>query len=141
MSKQENVRVQRRLYRLRGSSLGPGPTNLSKATDDELIELLQHPNKWQRFTAVRLLGERAADSTRTKLISLAKANDDGALEALWASAHPSSPWPKSEEAKIRWIAGHAQARDLVADVLRLGEAVVREGTAAVTSAPAVALPR
>ena len=36
-----------------------------------------------------------------------------ALEALWAAAHPSSPYPKAEEARIRWIAGHAQARDLV----------------------------
>jgi putative heme-binding domain-containing protein len=73
-----------RLYRLRGANVGPGPTNLSKMSDDELLALLRHPNKWQRFTAVRLLGERAADSTRDKLVAQAKRNEDGALEALWA---------------------------------------------------------
>lgn len=36
-----------------------------------------------------------------------------ALEALWAAAHPHSPGPRNEDARIRWIAGHAQARDLV----------------------------
>jgi putative heme-binding domain-containing protein len=73
-----------RIYRLRGANVGPGPTNVSKATDDELLSLLKHPNKWQRFTAVRLLGERATAATREKLVSMTKQNEDGALEALWA---------------------------------------------------------
>ncbi|MBX7106811.1 MAG: hypothetical protein K1X57_22235, partial [Gemmataceae bacterium] len=73
-----------RIYRLRGKDLGPGPTDLSKANDKELILLLTHPNKWQRFTAVRLLGERANEESRQTLVSTANRNEAGALEALWA---------------------------------------------------------
>jgi Tfp pilus assembly protein PilF len=36
-----------------------------------------------------------------------------ALEALWAASHASSPLPRNEEARIRWVAGNLQARDLV----------------------------
>lgn len=63
-----------------------------------------------------------------------------ALEALWAAAHPSSPWPRTEEAKIRWIAAHPQARDLVS--FGVSEAYilsrVRAGLSAAPSAVAPA---
>jgi putative membrane-bound dehydrogenase-like protein len=39
------------------SSRGKRP-NLSKATGEELVKLLEHPNAWQRTTAQRLLWER-----------------------------------------------------------------------------------
>jgi len=73
-----------RIYRLRGAQKVSGSFDLSKASDDELIALLKHPNKWQRFTAVRLLGERAGEPARAKLVSQAGKNEEGALEALWA---------------------------------------------------------
>ena len=34
-------------------------TRLDKKTDDQLRQILDHPNKWHRQTAVRLLGQRA----------------------------------------------------------------------------------
>ncbi len=73
-----------RIYRLRGQERGPGPYDLAAMTDQQLVEQLSHPNKWQRWTAVRLLGERAADSTRTVLIQRVKSNTIGSLESLWA---------------------------------------------------------
>ncbi len=75
-----------RVYRLKARGAGPiAPFDLSKRTNDELIALLNHPNKWFRRTALRVLGDR---KDRTLIPSLAKATFDGkgqiALESLWA---------------------------------------------------------
>lgn len=77
-----------RIFRLRGKDL-PLETdlNLHDKTSDELIGLLDHPNRWHRQTAVRLLGERKEPGSAVKLRRLI-VTDSGqphlALHALWA---------------------------------------------------------
>lgn len=75
-----------RIFRLRGRSERL-ETNLdlySKSTD-ELIELLNHPNRWHRHTAVRLLGERKDENSKEPLKSLVATGEDlESLAALWA---------------------------------------------------------
>ena len=47
-----------RIYRLRGKAMTlERDTNLQAKTADQLIALLNHPNKWHRLTAVRLHGQ------------------------------------------------------------------------------------
>ncbi len=75
-----------RVYRLRAkASKAFGSFDLGRSTTGQLIELLKHPNKWHRRTALRLLADRRDKSAIGKLVALIK-NDDGqtALEALWA---------------------------------------------------------
>ncbi|SFI53515.1 PVC-type heme-binding CxxCH protein [Planctomicrobium piriforme] len=80
-----------RLYRLQAKDApAHHPVDMNKQTDEQLIALLSHPNKWQRQTAVRVLGERlskeaAASKTKTieQLTTLCQSNSPGALEALW----------------------------------------------------------
>jgi putative heme-binding domain-containing protein len=73
------------------------PRDLSALTDDELLTLLAHPNKWWRETTVRVLGDRLsarvaetgstrgeAAATLDRLTSIARDHsDDRSLEALW----------------------------------------------------------
>ncbi len=73
-----------RIYRLRGASSPATPVDLSQASDQQLLESLKHTGKWRRMTAVRLLGERADEQLRPQLTELARRNEPGALEALWA---------------------------------------------------------
>jgi putative heme-binding domain-containing protein len=75
-----------RIYRLRGKGVAlEKDINLSRKTTDELIALLRHPNRWHRWTAVRLLGERRDKSAVPKLRAmLAEKETHPALEALWA---------------------------------------------------------
>lgn len=75
-----------RIYRLKAKGAEPlAPFNLAKLSDDELIELFSHRNKWFRQTAVRLLGERASSETLPKLKAIATDNGSKqSLEALWA---------------------------------------------------------
>ncbi|MEZ6147969.1 MAG: hypothetical protein R3B91_21575 [Planctomycetaceae bacterium] len=53
-----------RIYRLGNASFKPTgqtpwvPTDLTTLSDNDLIELFAHPNKFWRQTAVRVLGER-----------------------------------------------------------------------------------
>jgi HEAT repeat protein len=75
-----------RIYRLRGKDATlERDVNLSRKTTAQLIELLSHPNKWHRHTAVRLLGERKDTGARRPLKKLLA---DGAghapLCALWS---------------------------------------------------------
>lgn len=75
-----------RLYRLQrttGDPLAPADLDLSRKSNDELVSLLTHRNKWQRMTAVRLLSERADERLRPELEKRALAPADGALESLW----------------------------------------------------------
>jgi len=75
-----------RVYRIRGrESALRRDVNLAAKTTAELIELLAHTSRWQRHTAVRLLGEkrdRAAIEPLRKM--LASGTTAPSLEALWA---------------------------------------------------------
>ena len=75
-----------RIYRLRGKeSVLETDTNLEAKTEEELLALLAHPNKWHRHTAVRLLGERGNQSIVPRLRSTVLAESGRtALCALWA---------------------------------------------------------
>ncbi len=75
-----------RVFRLRGRAL-PLETDwdLASKNTDELIDLLGHPNKWHRQTAVRLLGERR-DAERQSALRERIVGHEAltALNALWA---------------------------------------------------------
>ena len=60
--------------------------NLSKATTEELVKLLEHPNGWHRTTAQRLLIERQDKAAVAALKELAEKSPSatGRLHALWA---------------------------------------------------------
>jgi len=82
-----------RIYRLRGANMTPQPAaRLDQMSDAALLALLVHPNKWQRQTAVRVLGERllgtsrqaASTTTLSDLQARCTADQPEALEALWA---------------------------------------------------------
>jgi putative membrane-bound dehydrogenase-like protein len=75
-----------RIYRLRGKDATlEKDTNLEGKTTEELVDLLSHPNKWHRQTAVRLLGERRDVKAVPKLRRVIEENPGlGALHALWA---------------------------------------------------------
>ncbi|MHA3771251.1 PVC-type heme-binding CxxCH protein [Verrucomicrobiota bacterium sgz303538] len=75
-----------RIYRLRGKDSALNKDiDLTKKSTAQLIDLLAHPNRWHRHTAVRLLGEKrdpAAVEPLRKL--LGNTAEHPALEALWA---------------------------------------------------------
>jgi putative heme-binding domain-containing protein len=75
-----------RIYRLRGKDAAlRKDTDLSRQTTDELIGTLQHPNRWHRQTAARLLGEKRDPSAAPKLRQLLQSPEaHPAVEALWA---------------------------------------------------------
>jgi putative heme-binding domain-containing protein len=75
-----------RIYRVAGEGMElENELTLSALTGEQLIALLDHPNKWHRRTATRLLGERGDEAVAPKLKELA-VNGSGAaaLHALWA---------------------------------------------------------
>ena len=75
-----------RIYRLTpaGRSVHSAPFDLVKASGDDLIKTLSHPNKWSRQQALRLLYDRAEKTPLPKLLtSLEKETGQRALEALW----------------------------------------------------------
>ena len=59
---------------------------LSKASSQRLVQLLEHPNSWQRETAARLLYERQDKSVRPKLQALVRKGRTATarVHALWA---------------------------------------------------------
>lgn len=75
-----------RIYRLRGKQEKLEQNlNLHDKTSDQLIDLLGHPNRWHRHTAVRLLGERKDSGAAPKLRRLVEEGQGlQALCALWA---------------------------------------------------------
>jgi putative membrane-bound dehydrogenase-like protein len=83
-----------RIYRLRGKDAKlERDINLAAKSDAQLVQLLAHPNKWHRQTAVRLLAERRDLYTTTALRKPTTAalrellkNDAGIASAgaLWA---------------------------------------------------------
>ncbi|WP_437225567.1 PVC-type heme-binding CxxCH protein [Planctomicrobium sp. SH661] len=60
-------------------------THLEQLGSADLVELLKHPNQWQRETAQRLLLERQDQTIEPELFSLVKERDShwGASHALW----------------------------------------------------------
>jgi putative heme-binding domain-containing protein len=74
-----------RIYRLRAPNApNQKPFDLSKKSTAELVELLRHPNKWHRRTALQLLGDRKDATAIPYLVDLlGSKNGQDALEALW----------------------------------------------------------
>ncbi len=84
-------RTNGRIYKLthksgeRGGVSPPVHPHLKLASTADLIKLLDHPSKWYRQTAVRLLGDRKDPSVIPQLTTeLATATGQSALERLWA---------------------------------------------------------
>lgn len=75
-----------RVYRLRSPG-GASETriDMTRASNQELVEKwLVHPNRWQRETALRLLGEREAKDVSPQLLKfLVRDNERDALNGLW----------------------------------------------------------
>lgn len=76
-----------RIYRLTGKSASfLKPFDLSKKSTAELVEFLNHPNRWFRQTALRLLGDRKDRSVLPVLQKNFRDNAEQlALESLWAT--------------------------------------------------------
>lgn len=74
-----------RIYRLLARDARPmKPFDYRQLSTAELVNLLQHPNKWHRRMALRLLGDRKDRSAIPLLHSLLNGPDgQTALEALW----------------------------------------------------------
>jgi putative heme-binding domain-containing protein len=75
-----------RIYRLKAAGTKPlPPFDLAKLSSAELVTLLGHPNRWQRQTALRLLGDRKdKDMVVQLLANLERTSGQTALESLWA---------------------------------------------------------
>ena len=75
-----------RVYRLHVPGVPAAKwTDLALLTDEKLVELLKHPNIWQRREARRLLTERKASGQVANLKSMARGDQpQAALEAFWA---------------------------------------------------------
>ncbi len=75
-----------RVYRLAARDAKPRqPFDLSKKTSAELVELLKSDNRWDRHTALRLLGDRKDRSIIPMLTKqLFDSTGQLALESLWA---------------------------------------------------------
>jgi len=74
-----------RIYRLRAKGAKPLlMTDCARLPTSQLVELLKHPDKWHRQTALRLLGDRRDRGAIGQLTSLlASETGQTALEALW----------------------------------------------------------
>ncbi|MGE5192573.1 MAG: PVC-type heme-binding CxxCH protein [Deltaproteobacteria bacterium] len=81
-------RAKGRLYRVRYNDTPRAPKfDLTKETDDQLIERLRSPNVYFRDIAQRLLAERNEPKTRVKLYQIIGQGDTprkSRLHALWA---------------------------------------------------------
>lgn len=76
-----------RIYRLRNRNAGKpiAAFDLSTYSNEQLIKLLSHENKWFRQQALRQFGDRKDKSVIPDLMSLLKlGTGQTALEALWA---------------------------------------------------------
>jgi putative membrane-bound dehydrogenase-like protein len=75
-----------RIYRLAAANARPSPTiDLGKKSTAELIAILRSDNRWQRQTALRLLGERRDEAALGPLRAMLQDGDGAhAIEALWA---------------------------------------------------------
>ena len=75
-----------RVYRISGKNYSaPKAFDLSTYTNQQLIGLLLHPNKWYRQQAIRIFGDRKDHSNIDTLGNLMNnSREQLALEALWA---------------------------------------------------------
>ncbi|NBV86405.1 MAG: dehydrogenase, partial [Verrucomicrobia bacterium] len=75
-----------RIYRMKAQGAKPlAPFNLEVASNDELLRALEHPNKWFRQTACRVIGQRRDATLFPRLREMVgKEGGQLALEALWA---------------------------------------------------------
>ncbi len=75
-----------RIYRLRAKDAKPRPpVDFGKKTSAELVQILTSSNRWERQTALRLLGDRRDRAVVPMLTKLLLDNTgQTALEALWA---------------------------------------------------------
>jgi putative membrane-bound dehydrogenase-like protein len=75
-----------RVYRLRAKGAAPLPAfDLGKLPTAQLVKLLEHPDKWHRQTALRLLGDRKDPAALPAVREMLASNTgQTALEALWA---------------------------------------------------------
>lgn len=76
-----------RIYRLKAKNAGSTfpKFDISKYSNDQLIQLLSNKNKWFRQQALQQFGDRKDPSVIPKLLPLLKrGNGQTALEALWA---------------------------------------------------------
>ncbi|MCI0627525.1 MAG: HEAT repeat domain-containing protein [Acidobacteria bacterium] len=79
-------KIHGRIYRLKARGAQPiKPFDLSRLTNEQLIEVLSHPNKWFREQARRLFADRRDKSAVPNLKKLVEDNRGQlALEGLWA---------------------------------------------------------
>ena len=79
-------RASGRIYRFRGEAFAPAaPFDLSALSTPELIDRLDHPNRWHRFAALRVLGDRKDGSAVPRLRRTVREHDGpAALYGLWA---------------------------------------------------------
>jgi len=75
-----------RIYRVRAKGQSPSATfDYGTLPTSALVQLLKHPNKWHRQTALRIFGDRKDRSVLPVLEKLIRQNKGQlALEALWA---------------------------------------------------------
>ncbi|MBI4662055.1 MAG: ThuA domain-containing protein [Verrucomicrobia bacterium] len=75
-----------RIYRLKPKGAKPiQPFDLAQSSNEQLLSLLGHKNKWFRQEALRLLADRKQHSLAARLMQVIQANvGQVALEALWA---------------------------------------------------------
>lgn len=80
-----------RIYKIAHGDLKPVAVDLKHKTNDELVEMVLHPNDWYVRHARRILQERAAAGTigrvaRARLVEIATTHDDDTrrLRAIWA---------------------------------------------------------
>ena len=79
-------RASGRIYRLRGKTPDTSPIpDFSRLSNDELIGILEHPNRWHRQQALRQFGDRKDTGVVPKLRQILREHTGQiALEALWA---------------------------------------------------------
>jgi len=129
-----------RIYRIVHESAKPGPQpKLSKATTEELVKTLSHPNGWWRDTAQRLLVERADKAAMVMLESVAT----GQVPDATPLAKIHALWALQGMEKVRDDAVAAAAKDADPRVrlmaLRVGETLVLKNQGPAIMKAAVAL--
>jgi putative heme-binding domain-containing protein len=130
-----------RIYRLAAKDATlRKPIDLGKKTSKDLVELLKSDNRWERQTALRLLGDRKDRSVRSDLHEMLFAGSgQPALEALWA-IHLTGGF---DAALVMRALDHpepavrAWAVRLLADDCRLGVPVVAKLVELARSEPSV----
>ncbi|HUP80085.1 MAG TPA: PVC-type heme-binding CxxCH protein, partial [Pirellula sp.] len=81
-----------RIYRLRPeaisktiANISSQPFDYSKFSIDQLSDLLNHPSRWHRQMAIRLIGDRSDSTMSNRLDLLLKSSkEQNSLEAVWA---------------------------------------------------------